>query len=312
MVTDGPSAMGRSAAEARSTVRGRSAARVAGRTLAVLFAIQGCGDPLPAPSADVSATVSATRDGVVITLAIERASLGTGQVMRARVQVRSVTTEPVLWWGGSCRLDGALTVRPDGRQEPDQGLAWAGEAGRLKALLLSGSMVPAPPGRSIDTDAPAEVGDAVACRADRGFNVLEPGGNLESEVAWPAVDLLSAPLPPGMYQVRATFPWIGPESAVDPALIDLTRDTVPLVAETPLSLAGKGLDLPAGQAVDRLLADLDLARWLAAHPERTWRATSLRWTGDAWLFELRTGLGSDARLSVHGRSGRVAVLELDR
>ena len=292
--------------------RGRCAARVAGPTLAALIAIQGCGGPPPPSTSDAGAAASATRDGIAITLTIERDSLETGQVLRARVQVRSVTAEPVLWWGGGCRLDGTLTVRPDARAEPDQALNWVGDAARLKALLLSGSMVPAPPGASIDTDGSFDIGDAVACRADRGFNVLEPGGNLDSEVAWQAVDLLGAPLPPGTYRVRASFPWVGPETAVDPALIDLARDLEPLVVETPLTLAGNGLDLTAGQAVDRVLADPDTARWLAAHPEQTWRATNLRWAGDRWLVELRTTLGSDARVSVHGRSGRVEVLELDR
>jgi hypothetical protein len=289
---------------------GQSAARIVASALAGVMTIEGCGGP--APTSVIGATASAIRDGITITLSIDRDSLETGQQLRARVRVRNHTAEPILWWGGSCRLDGTLVVEPDAQVEPDHGLAWAGDAGRLKARLVSGSTVLLPPDASIDLDGLADRGDPSSCRFDRGFNVLGPGEELASEAAWRAVDLIGAPLPPGSYVVRASFPRLGPEIALDPALIDRARDLAPVVVEMPFSLAGSGPEMTAGQAVDRLLANPGTDRWLAVNPERTWLATTLRWDGGRWLVELRTTSGSDARVSVDGRSGSVEALAFDR
>ena len=205
-----------------------------------------------------------------------------------------------------------LAVEPDERADPDHGLAWADDAGRLKARLVAGSTEVAPPVGLIDLDDLADGGNPLSCRSDRGFNVLGPGEELASESVWRAVDLLGAPLPRGSYVVRAAFPRLGPETALDPARIDREHDLAPVVVELPISLVGGGLEMTAGQAVDRLLANPGTARWLAVNPERTWLATTLRWDRGMWLVELRTTSGSDARLAVDGRSGSVEVLELDR
>jgi hypothetical protein len=248
----------------------------------------------------------------VITIAIDRDTVDTGGELRARVQVRSVAVDPILWWGGSCRLDSVIAVGSVAIDAPDDGLAWAGDAAQLKAELVSGSTVPATPGALAGLTEPADPGDPTSCRTDRGFNSLEPGEDVTAEVAWRAVDLLGAPLPLGEYRVRAGFPRVGPETAIDPALIDPARDLVPLSVEVPLVLTGSAPGLSAGQAVDRVLANPNAARWLAAHPAPTWQSTTLRWAADRWFVEVRTSTGSDARLSVDGSSGSVDVLVLDR
>lgn len=292
---------------------GPPAARLVASTLAAAFAIQACGGQPPSSTPSAGRAASASRDGIVITLAIDRDTVETGQELRGRVQVRSVAVDPILWWGGTCRLDSVIAVGSVAIDAPaDDGLAWASDAAQLKAELLSGSTVPATPSAMADPTGLADPGDPSTCRADRGFNTLEPGQNLAAQVAWRAVDLLGAPLPPGEYHVGAAFPRVGPEAAIDPALIDRARDLVPLDVEVPLVLTGSRPGLSAGQAVDRVLANPDAVRWLAAHPAPTWQATALRWAGDRWLVEVRTSSGSEARLSVDGRSGSVEVLVLDR
>ena len=222
-----------------------------------------------------------------------------------RFTVTNATTSGVLWWSGSCALERAIEVTPLAPPGPVDGRAGPGDAGVLTDRLTDGSGAPVPPERREPMDPLPD------CRADRGFNILEPRGQAELTAAWVAVDRLGAPLPAGRYRIRGVFPRIRSDLALDPAQVVVARDVDPVIVESDLAIDDPGPTLSAGTAVDQLLAHPAFATWLAAHPRRDWAATDLRWTDGAWRIDVRTSRGSFTR-ATFDRAGAIRDIELGR
>ncbi|MES2209302.1 MAG: hypothetical protein V4515_03855 [Chloroflexota bacterium] len=269
--------------------------------------LQACGpSATPGPSTNGPAA-GATEDGLVLWLAVDQAAVPPGGELRFHAQVRNTASNPVLWWGGDCRLEGAITVAAGDGEEPSDGLDWTGDAGALKVRLLAGSGRPGSP-RTVAASA-----NDTTCRVDRGFNALRPQDAIDIDTTWSASDLIGAPLAPGSYRVIATFPRVRSNIVADPALIDLTRDlaTVATVVEIQVGPVA-GSRVSAADAVDIALGTPAFARWIGAHPAPTWSGTSLRWVDGTWHVEIRTTTGASANLNVDGGSGTITVLQLGR
>ena len=141
----------------------------AGRAAAfsTLLVLQACAEATAPPSTAAGPVALTTQDGLIVSLSVDRPAVATAGELRVHAQVRNTSLASALWWGGDCRVGTAVTVVADDVSDPPTGVAWAGDAGVLKALLLAGSGEPGSP-RTV------AAGDGTACRVDRLFNALLP------------------------------------------------------------------------------------------------------------------------------------------
>ncbi len=275
--------------------------------LGAIFVLQACGQPATQPPDTPGPAAATNEGGLIVSLSVDQPAVLPGNQLRFHAQIRNTSSASVLWWGGDCKIDGAVSVVAGEVVDPLPGVAWAGDARALKALLVEGSGVPAPPQTQVDLH------DGTACRVDRGFNNLRPEDVISLDSTWSASDRIGAPLRPGRYQISATFPRVRSNILADPALIRLDRDLDPVRAGVDMQVqTAPAARVSAFDAADRALGTPAFAQWLVAFPARTWSGASLRWTDGAWRVEVRSTTGSSAILSVDGDSGITTVLKLDR
>jgi hypothetical protein len=236
------------------------------------------GDP---PAEPIEA--SAARDGVAVTLAVDRARVTPGGDVVATVSVRNVGPGVVTWQGGGCELQGQFSFTPaTSVPAAPIGHVWDGDKNLIKQLAL-------PDAYAVRLPAPQELAHidvAFGCTADLAFNELEPGEEAHATVVWVASTVAGSPAPAGDYFVAVSFPYVG-RDVVDP-LLDLDALVVkPIAARLVVTVEDGPSTPPAGEAMDAVFADAAFTAWLKNHPSRSWDSTAIRYVDDAWVVEVR-------------------------
>lgn len=261
-------------------------------SLAVLWlGAVACNPPAATPGEPSSTAVA--RDGVALTLTLERSTAAPGESLGMVFDVRNVGAGPVMWRGVRCVMSAPITVLPlDLAPDPldipdDEVLAEA------VAALIAG------------VDDPARVealpngirGESSSCVLDHGYSELRGGAGLRFQGVWPASTVGGAPLVPGTYLVHAEFARLRPDAALVPADYRADRDATLVAVELQLTVtsAEGPSGLSARAAAVRMISDPGVAAMLveAAGPI----APRLAFANDVW--ELRIQLGGRRSLVVH-------------
>lgn len=298
--------------------------RLAAALVMAVLAGAGCGGtPRDAVVDGGPVTASTTVDGVVVGLSIDRRVVAAGATLRVIATVRNLGREPVHWRAGGCALRGAVRVVADEEgavetgvdgTEPDQGaLGDGGAAGDGGAVTeLAGDIgdrrvarfiaALAGPADAIAASSTPPTGSAAgdrSCQIDHGFAVLGPGEELEERAAWAATTAAGVPLPPGRYEVLASFPMLGGATPLVPADFRGDRDLAPVEA-------GIGLDIEAAGPAHPSAADA-VAAMLAATPLDGWvRAGSISAVDGALAYDA-TGWSLTVRVPTGGTATAFAM-----
>lgn len=254
--------------------------------------------PPSGPSSD-GPVGEATRDGITVTVAVDRAVLTAAQQSFAVVTVENRSPEPRFWQGGRCNLPASVWIDSAANVTAPIGHDWPGAAGQLKDLILP----PSQPGRRAAFVAAGAVDPAgsVPCPASRGVNRLAPGQRLETRASWAGeVNAVAAPAGPAI--VTASFSYLGSGPHHDPSdVADAIQARVAVaVVPSPFRL------LAPGEAIDAALADRAFAAWLATvGPQATWQGAELVQHEGAYVVVLRTK-SQEGRATVDRRSGTVS------
>ena len=252
----------------------------------------------PAGSTPGGPVGEATRDGITVTVSLDRAVLTATEQAFAVVTVENRSSEPRFWQGGRCNLPASVWIDSAANVTAPIGHDWPGTAGQLKDLVLP----PSQPGRraAFVAAGPVDPAGNVPCPASRGVNQLPPGQRLEIRASW-AGEVNAVAAPPGPAVVTASFSYLGPGPHHDPSGVAdaiLARVAIP-IAPSPVRL------LAPGEAIDAALADRTFAAWLAtAGGQATWDGAELEQLGGAYILVLRTR-SQEARATVDRRSGTV-------
>jgi hypothetical protein len=255
---------------------GVAARSVASAVVVALFTV-ACGSPLPS-TRDEPASRTVLRDGVAVTLALERAATRPGDLVGVLLVVRNVGADPVLWRGNGCALSSPITVVPGaGRRSAEV----RGEDPRaaLAAALTEGADSPASVVRLRDEAG----GGAASCAVDHGFSELAPGAALRYSGAWPARTVLGAPAVSGDYLVRGEFTRLRSDVPLVPAAYRADRDSRPIRVELPLTAAARdaaATGLSGAAAVERLLSHPDLAALTGDRD--VWASARLHYRDGVW------------------------------
>lgn len=239
-----------------------------------------CGSP-SATTRDEPPSRTVLRDGIAVTLTLERAATVPGDPVGVLLIVQNVGRDPVLWHGNSCALSSPVTVVPDARSKPAEVRGEDRRATILEALTEA-SDSPATVVRVRD-----EAGGATAsCAVDHGFSELAPGAELRYVGAWPAATVLGAPAVSGDYLVRGEFTRLRSDVPLVPSTYRADRDSSPIRVELSLTAAasdGAATGLSGSAAVERMLSHPDLA---ALTGDRDlWASARLHYRDGVW--ELR-------------------------
>ena len=255
------------------------------------FVVMACGgDPAPSSAAPSGPTATALRDGIQVSLTLDRATLPAVDRTLAVVTVENTGSARRLWQGGGCNFLASITIVTSALVAPPLGLSWNGIAGRFKDLLMPR---PEPSKDGSFTDERFANAGRVGCPADLGVNTLEPGQRLEMHAIWSG-EINGVVALPGPARVTASFPYLGPtagpSAAANPQPIEAALDVV--VADNGVRL------LSPGQAIDAALANPAFSGWLAAAGEMAnWDGVDLESSGRAFVVIL----------SVHAVDGRAIV-----
>lgn len=213
----------------------------------------GCGPSEPDDVADPRERpwASTQRRGVTIGVALSRDAVDAGAQVEAVVNVTNVSGRTVHWRAGGCELRGSITVRP--AEEPARRLVPAADGERRIAMFVDAiASVVDKPGRAVPLTAGGpEAGRG--CQADHGFADLPAGDQLIERVGWTASTVAGAPLPPGRYVMRASFPILVEDLPLVPASFEELRDLDPLLVEVPLEVGGGVVPIGTGRAALQLL-----------------------------------------------------------
>jgi hypothetical protein len=258
-------------------------------SLLAALAVAACG--APASSNDGSSgpgaepvQADAARDGVSVTLAVDRDRVAAGGDMTATVWVRNNGVNAVTWQGGGCELQGQFSVTPDKPlPAPPIGHVWDGDKNLLKQFALPDAYAarwPLPPEFAHRDDV------AFGCTADLGYNQLQAGEETHATVVWVAATVGGSPLPAGDYLVAVDFPFVGREIG-DPLLGKGIGDVKPISARLTVTVEDHPEMPPAIDAMDAILADPAFTAWLRDHASRTWNSTAIRWLDGAWVVQIR-------------------------
>jgi len=250
----------------------------------------------PTPAGPVG---EATRDGITVTLSLDRAVLTATEQALAVVTVENRSPEPRFWQGGRCNLPASVWVDSAANVTAPIGHDWPGSAGQLKKLVLPASQ----PGRraAFVAAGPVDPAGNVPCPASRGVNQLPPGQRLEIRASW-AGEVNAVAAPPGPGQVTASFSYLGPGPHHDPSGV---ADAIQ--AHVAIAIAPSSVRLLApGEAIDAALADRAFAAWLAtAGAPATWVGADLQQLDGEYLLVLQTR-SEEGRATVDRRSGTVS------
>ncbi len=280
----------------------------AGLATIAALAIASCASPDAAPSGEGPSAALATLDGLTVQLSVERTELGAGEDLGVIVAVQNLGREPVRWRAGGCDLRASVAVVPTDAAAVVGGIAEMpdGDDGdRLVARFIAVVAGPGDgvaPSRTIATTTPAA---GRACQIDHGFAVLAPGERLEERAAWSATTAAGAPLSPGPYEMRATFPMLGRDSPLVPAAFRAERDLRPVIASVEIDIdeASRHISISGADALRTLLEQTSLGAWVRSGTISAADA-HLAYDGNGWTITVQVPTGGTAagRVSADGRS----------
>lgn len=260
--------------------------------------------PSPAPSGGLPVAV-ASRDGVRISISLDRTPIVAGERVWATVVVDNLLPVAVLWQGGGCDFvaDVAAALEPPVVSEP--GRAWDGLAGRFKRLATPPAQeFPSAPfvdERFVDQG-------AVACTSDLRINELGPGGQLVMRAAWDG-DAGGVLVGERVTTITASFPFMGPKGPGDP----FSQPVQPLQVAVDVPVVDRGIRrISPAAAVDAALADARFAGWLASAPADAWQGVGVDRTKagyDVVLTLLVDGAPVSGRATVDPSTGIVTAFE---
>jgi hypothetical protein len=260
---------------------------------------------LVACGADAEATASpsvpsggATRDGVVVTISLDRSPLTSGEPSTAVVTVENQSRQTRIWQGGRCNLPAAVWVDTAADVSAPVGRDWPGAAGHFKDLVLP---EPVPGRRGTFVVAPIVDASTALCPASRGVNQLAPGRRLELQATW-AGEVNGVAAPAGPAVVTASFAYLGSGPVHDPSPVDEA-----IQARVSVEVAGsRARLLGPGEAIDAALSAPPFAAWVAgAGAVPTWQGAELQ-SVDGGYVVILTVRNRDGRATVDRRSGAVS------
>jgi len=257
----------------RQTIRRSIAAAAMVATLA-----SGCGSEQPSNVvSDASPEpVTAARDGLLVTLSIDRSTLPAAGRTWVSVSVENISSQVRLWQGGGCNPLADVSITTATTVTPEPGRSWNGLARTFKELTSQSADAS---NVGSFTDEPFVDQRAIGCPANLAVNQIDAGQRLEMKAAWDG-EIQGVVAPPGPAQIVASFPYLGLAGKVDAPQ--------PIEAMIQVDVADRGVRLLSrGQAVDAALGDPDFAAWVAANNVPAWDGVDVESHGHTYVFVLQ-------------------------
>jgi hypothetical protein len=274
---------------------------------AVIFVLVGlalaaCGPSPTAPSLEPGPSAVAERDGIRVSLTLDRAALPAGDRTLAVVTVENTTPERRLYQGGGCDFLASIDIATAAEVQPAVGQRWPGTAGRFKDLL---NPTPGPSSQGMFVDERFVEPTRIVCTADLGVNELSAGQRLEMRAIWNG-EVNGVVAAPGPARVTASFPYLGQPAGPDP----FANAPQPIQAVIDVDVVDTGVRLLSpGQAIDAALGNAEFGAWLArAGAIERWRGVELEGSGHTLAVILIVG-DQEGRASVDRVSGAVTFAQ---
>jgi hypothetical protein len=264
--------------------------------------VAGCDTSLPSAEPDDGGAIRTTmerRDGVVVSLTLDRVRVETGGRIQAVAEVTNLGPGPVTWQSGGCELQGQFTLEgpdipqpPPGRDWPDTA-HWAKWSATTSGVGMVGLLAPG---------FPVEAG--MVCPADLRVEDLAAGATVRINAIWPGQLSDGTPAPAGPYRASFTFPYLARVPA-DQFVGDAHLDQRPIQADLAFIVEGQGFEgISSVEAVDRAHADRRLAAWIATIAHQELNGASIRLDKGMWQYEIATTKGT-ARIAIDPNQGAV-------
>lgn len=235
--------------------------------------------PSGPPPTDLALTATTERDGVRVTVVLERAPLEVGLPSKVTVTIRNVGTRAVRWLTDGC----GSPVHAYALLVGDNWIGGAAQTG-IRAEFKVFALEPfGHSGRSPLTvgfeDLDSRIPDGAGC-ADIGMGFeLAAGKSLARHLEWTGGTVIA---PDGPIQIVASFPFNGHvgedvDERYEPIAVHLASWLVSGY-EPPF--------MPPGPAIDAALADPTFSTWLEEAPSSTWTNTHRGFSPDRWTIGL--------------------------
>lgn len=257
---------------------------------------------------DLATTASVERDGVRLTVTLDRNPLVAGQPTWVTTEVRNTGRDDLIWFHDGC----AIAVGVWGTVE---GATWRLGGGhsakgadfKLWALDNSGASGPV----TIYFTPEKYIGYGRIGCPDIGLSdVVPPGGTIRAQALWDGqANRALGPAPSGPVELVGGFRYYWRETSGEPA--DITRQIIEVRLASWVVGGRDRTLLDPGEVVDAALADADFAAWIEGQEMRSGADAVLRmapdqdvwWVGLVQYFDDKT-----SRLHavlVHPRTGAV-------
>jgi hypothetical protein len=251
----------------------------------------------PSESPPQPAAAFVSKEGLVLTVELDRWQVAPGGSVVAQVTLRNDRQQPVEYMSSGCQpvtwtVKLPLPIDPQGRQ-------WPGIAGEFKTYALAQGLGPGgvPALQAIDTAPPFPV-----CNLEPGRTFLGAGDTAEWTLTWPAELVAGVPALSGVAPFTVSMRY-DPDRAVADArgigILPLRFQSWQQIAiDGALDVKGEApRPLSAGQAIDVVLSDARFGAWLAQSPRATWEGANVflqSWpknegilpAGPTWSIEL--------------------------
>jgi hypothetical protein len=268
--------------------------------IGIAIAVAACAGPNIPPSARASGAnpsatavvdapptiISASQDGIAVTVALDRSVVEPGQSVLMTATVRNDRPIPTIVGLSDCGApatisgDVAVPWDPTGRK-------WDGVPGDFKRFALEQGLA----GGGVPADRPVTIyARGEPCEVGEPEIRLGPGASSTALVTWTAQIVEDVPALPGDVPISVGVSYDRPDPLPAPVCNPICglRD-IPwksIAANGVIRVAGAPPPiLTAGQALDALLADPRFAAWLPTLPSATWSGSNL------FLQNMRTGGG---------------------
>jgi len=274
----------------RQTIRRSIAAAAVVATLA-----SGCGSeqPINVLSDASPEPVTAARDGLLVTLSVDRSTLPAAGRTWVSVSVENISSEVRLWQGGGCNPLADITITTATGVTPEHGRNLSGPARTFKDLA-------APPAPESNVGWFVDEGFVdktnFGCPANLAINKISAGQRLEMRAAWDG-EIQDAVAPPGPAQIIASFPYLGLAGKLDAP--------EPIEATTRVDVMDQGVRLLSrGQAADAALSNPDFDAWVASNNVAAWLGVEVESHGHAYVFVVKLAT-LEGRATVDRQTGEV-------
>ena len=217
-----------------------------------------------------------TDDALSLSAQLDRTRVEPGGKVTVEITIHNGRTSPVIY---SVTCDSAATMATNlpFLLEP-AGRTWPGIEGDLKEAALGRSSLNGETGNQMQTT-------TYSGSCDSGFQgerTLDPGETITSALVWSADFVSGVPAVPGDVPFTITFdhdPLNGPPTyppGYKGPLDSWVQEYKQLNVTGHIEIVGQAPSLLSkGQAVDAVLADPRLARWLTEQPESTWSTVNM-------------------------------------